>query len=162
MTAEQHNKYLGYAHIAYAAFHSLLGIFFAVFMMVMMATLPNSGGGNDPPLGFFIFMAGIMLVFTVGWTVPSMIAAYALLKRKSWAKTAGIVAGVFAATQMPVGTAVGVYTFWFLFTENGRQLYDRPANSLRPALPTDWASLNREAAETSQFQPTTMAPPDWR
>jgi len=160
MTPEQHNKYLAYAHIAYAAFHSLLGIFFAVFMMVMMATLPNSGGGNDPPLAFFIFMAAVMLVFTVGWTVPSMIAAYAFLKRKGWAKTAGIVAGVFAATQLPVGTAVGVYTFWFLFGENGRKLYDRPANSLPPA--TDWASLNRRAGETSEFQPTTMAPPDWR
>lgn len=162
MTAEQHNKYLAYAHIAYAAFHSLLGIFFSVFMMAMMATLPNSGGRNDPPLGFFIFMAGIMLVFTVGWTIPSMIAAYGLLKRKRWAKTAGIVAGVFAATQLPVGTAVGVYTFWFLFGENGRQLYDRPSHSLPPAPPTDWASLNRQAEETSQFQPTTMTPPDWR
>jgi hypothetical protein len=161
-TAEQHNKYLAYAHIAYAAFHSLMGIFFGVVMMGMMTTLPNSGGGNDPPLGFLIIMAAMILIFTIGWTIPSMIAAYALLKRKKWAKTAGIVAGVFAATQMPVGTAVCVYTFWFLFSENGRQLYDRPANLLPPAPPTDWASLNRQVEETSQFQPTTMSPPDWR
>lgn len=162
MTAEQHNKYLAYAHIAYAVVHSVMGVFFGAMMFLMMGTLPNSGGRNDPSLGFSIFLTAIVLVFTIGWTIPSMIAAYGLLKRKRWAKTAAIVAGVFAATQLPVGTAVGVYTFWFLFSENGKQLYDRPANSLPPAPPTDWASLNRQAGETSQFPPTTMAPPDWR
>jgi len=160
MTAEQHIKYLAYAHIVYAALHSLLGVFVSFMMFMMLSTGP--GHGAEPPLAFSVFISVFLLIFTVGWTIPSMIAAYSLLKRKRWAKTAGIVAGVFAATQLPVGTAVGVYTFWFLFSENGRQVYDRPSNSLPPAPPTDWASLNRQAGETSQFPPTTMAPPDWR
>jgi hypothetical protein len=161
MTLEQHNKYLGYSHLAYAAFHSLMGLFFGAIMLVVLGTAPTSGRGNEPPAGFFILMACLILVFTVGWTIPSMIAAYGLLKRKRWAKVAGIVAGVFAATQMPVGTAVCVYTFWFLFSENGRQLYDRPAHSLPPAPPADWASLNRQTEETSQYKPP-ISPPDWR
>jgi hypothetical protein len=160
MTAEQHNKYLAYAHIVYAAFHSLLGVFMGFMMFMMLSTMP--GHGAEPPPAFFVFMGLFLLIFTVGWTIPSMIAAYGLLKRKRWAKTAGIVAGVFAASQLPVGTAVCVYTFWFLFSENGRQLYDRPGHPLPPAPPTDWATLNRQSGETSQFQPTTMAPPDWR
>ena len=161
MTAEQHNKYLGYSHLAYAAFHSLMGLVMGVFMLVMFSTVPTSGRGNDPPLGFFILIACFVLVFTLGWSIPSMIAAYGFLKRKRWAKVAGIVAGVFAATQMPVGTAVCVYTFWFLFGENGRQLYDRPANTLPPAPPTDWTGLNPQTGETSQYKPP-VAPPDWR
>jgi hypothetical protein len=160
MTAEQHNKYLAYAHIGYAAFQSLMGVATGVMMLLMLSAVP--GHGAEPPPAFFVFMAVFVLVFTVGWSIPSMIAAYGLLKKKRWAKTAGIVAGVFAATQLPVGTAVCVYTFWFLFSENGRQLYDRPTHSLPPAPPTDWASLNQQARETAQFQPTTMTPPDWR
>ena len=104
-------------------------------------------------------MGVFLLVFTVGWTIPSIITAYALLKKKRWAKVAGVVAGVFAATQMPVGTAVSVYTFWFFFGEKGKQLYDKPTHALPPAPPTDWAGVNQQAGQMSQ---PPLAPPDWR
>ncbi|HEX7720815.1 MAG TPA: hypothetical protein VF397_01570 [Pyrinomonadaceae bacterium] len=130
MTADQHNRYLGFAHLAYAALHLLMGVFFGVFMIVMFSTIPPGPGQPPPPPAILVVMACFFLVFTVGWTIPSMVAAYALLKRKRWAKTAGIVAGVFAAAQMPVGTAVCVYTFWFLFGEPGRSLYDRSTKTL--------------------------------
>ena len=159
MTAEEHNKYLGYAHIAYAVFHSLMGVFMSFMMLAMVGTLPDSGRGNPPPPGFFMFIGLFVALFTVGWSVPSMLAAYAFLKKKRWAKVAGVVAGVFAATQMPVGTAVCVYTFWFLFGEKGKQLYEQPAHELPPAPPTDWASVNRQPEQMHQPH---LAPPDWR
>jgi hypothetical protein len=159
MTPEQHNKYLGFAHLAYAALHSLMGVFIGVMMLVMFSTMPVSPRDNPPPLGILIFMAAFFLVFSVGWSLPSMIAAYALLKRKRWAKTASIVAGVFAAPQMPLGTAVSVYTFWFAFSEPGRLLYDQAAKSLPPSPPADWARINPERAH-EYFPPA--APPDWR
>jgi hypothetical protein len=123
VTSEQHNKYLGLAHLGYAALHSLMAVFFAVIMVVMFSTMPASQ--KPPPPAFVVVMAVFILVFTIGWVVPSMIAAYALLKRKGWAKTASIVAGVFAAAQLPIGTAIAVYTFWFVFGDVGRSLYDR-------------------------------------
>jgi hypothetical protein len=159
MTPEQHNKYLGLAHLAYATLHSLMGVFIGVMMIVMLSTLPDSTRGNPPPPAFFVMMAVFMLVFTLVWSVPSMIAAYALLKRKKWAKTASIVAGVFAATQIPVGTAVGIYSFWFAFGEPGRLLYDKPAKSLSGGLPADLDRLNQD--KTHEYFPPA-APPDWR
>jgi hypothetical protein len=159
VTAEQHNKYLGIAHLGYAVLQSLMGVFISVMVIVMFSTLPASQPGNPPPPAFFILMAGFMLVFTLGWSIPSMIAAYALLKRKRWAKTASIVAGVFAATQMPVGTAVCVYTFWFAFGEPGRLLYDQVARSLPPLPPTDWARINQ--GKPYEYAPPAN-PPDWR
>jgi len=159
MTPEQHNKYLGFAHLAYAGLHTLMGVFISVLMIVMFSTLPNSPRGNPPPPGFFIAMACFMLVFTVGVSIPSMIAAYALLKRKRWAKIAAIIAGAFAAMQVPVGTAVCVYTFWFLFSEPGRLLYDQPAKSLPPESAQDWARTNQQ--KTHEYFPPA-APPDWR
>ena len=111
MTADQHNRYLGFAHLAYAALHSLMGVLFGVMMIVMFSTIPPQPGHPSSPPAIFVVMACFLLAFTVGWAIPSMVAAYALLKRKSWAKTAGVVAGVFAAPQMPFGTAVCVYTF---------------------------------------------------
>ena len=159
MTPEQHNKYLGFAHLAYATLHSLLGVFIGVMMIVMLSTLRDSTRGNPPPPAFFVLMAVFMLVFTLVWSIPSMIAAYALLKKKRWAKTASIVAGVFAATQIPVGTAVGIYSFWFAFGEPGRLLYDQPAKSLLSQPPADGARINQEKAH-EYFPPAN--PPDWR
>ncbi len=159
MTPEQHNKYLGLAHLAYAVLHSLMGTFIGIMMVVVFSTLPPSQPGNPPPPAVFVGMAAFMVVFTLVWCIPSMIAAYALLKRKKWAKTASIVAGVFAATQIPVGTAVGIYSFWFAFGEPGRLLYDRPAKSLAPPSPTDSARINQEKPD-EYFPPAK--PPDWR
>ena len=160
MTADQHNRYLGFAHLAYAALHSLMGVLFGVMMIVMFSTIPREPGHPSSPPAIFVVMACFFLVFTVGWTIPSMVAAYALLKRKRWAKTAGIVAGVFAAAQMPVGTAVCVYTFWFLFSEPGRSLYDRSTKTLPGGRP-DWNGVNQQRSPEGEYAPTA-SPPDWR
>jgi hypothetical protein len=158
MTAEQHNKYLGLAHLAYAAFHALMGLVIGAAMFIIASTAPASPRGDQPPTGFFIAVAAFVLVFSIGWSLPSMIAAYAFLKKKSWAKIAGLVAGVFAAAQMPVGTAVGVYTFWFLFSPPGRLLYDKEAKSL---LPGQQALAGSDLERESQYVPPPT-PPDWR
>ena len=160
MTADQHNRYLGFAHLAYAALHSLMGVLFGVMMIVMFSTIPPQPGHPSSPPAIFVVMACFLLAFTVGWAIPSMVAAYALLKRKSWAKTAGVVAGVFAAPQMPFGTAVCVYTFWFLFSEPGRSLYDRSTKTLPGGRP-DWNGVNQQRSPEGEYAPTS-SPPEWR
>lgn len=158
MTPDQHNKYLGMAHCAYAGLHALMCIFFGVMMFVMFSTMPSSPRNEPPPPGLFVIMSIFILVFSIGWVVPSMIAGYALLKRKKWAKTASIVAAIPAAAQLPVGTAVAVYTFWFVFGEVGRSIYEpRPTPSLPNPRP-DSVYVGQEKQE--EFPP--LAPPDWR
>lgn len=158
MTPEQHNKYLGLAHLAYGVIHSLMGLVIGVAVFIIISTAPASPRGDQPPLGFFIAMACFVLVFSIGWCLPSLIAAYAFLKKKSWAKNAGLVAGVFAAAQMPLGTAVCVYTFWFLFSPPGRLLYDREAKSL---LSGQQALAGSDLGRETQYVPP-VSPPDWR
>lgn len=148
MTPEQHNKWLGLSHLAYALLHAAMGIFFTVLLAVMFSTMPSSPREPPPPPAFIAIMCAFILITMVGWVAPSLIAAYALLKRKKWAKTAGIIAGVFAAAQLPVGTAVAVYTFWFAFSEPGRLLYDRPKE------------LALGTPNPNRF--VDAAPPDWR
>src|SRR5438045_6302660 len=120
-----------------------MGVLFGAIMIVIFSTIPPEPGHPPPPPAIFVVMACFLLAFTVGWSIPSMVAAYALLKRKRWAKTAGIVAGVFAAAQLPVGTAVCVYTFWFLFSEMGRSLYDQSTNTLTGGRPV-WSGVNQQ------------------
>jgi hypothetical protein len=155
MTPQEHNRFLGMAHLVYSAFQLLLAGMFSLFFWVMLST-DGSGRGGPPPVVFIIFF-GMIFFFYVVMTMPSIIAGCGLLKRKAWAKTASIIAGVLSAMQFPIGTAVCVYTFWFLFSDPGKALYDKPAYQLPP--PPIWSN---PAASEKQREYVPHTPPDWR
>ena len=139
MTPLEHNKFVGLAQLGYAGVHLLMiivlmGVEGFMFQGIYSRS-QEMGGPPPPPLLVLIFVfAGIV---TVAMTIPSVVAGYALLKRRPWAKVAGIVGGVVAATSFPIGTAVAVYTFWFLFSDVGKQLYGKN-QEVPPLPPKEW------------------------
>lgn len=155
MTPEEHNKYLGISHLVYGGMILALMIFIMIFFAIAMAGAP---GG--PPFA----VVGIMWVFIGAiyglMTVPSLVAGYGLLKQRPWAKIAAIVAGVTAAMQFPIGTAVCAYTFWFLFSEPGKYLYDSPRQYALPSGANPWYREVAKREDTRYTPPPT--PPDWR
>jgi hypothetical protein len=112
---------------------------------------------NGPPLVFMFVMWLFVAAMYAAMTIPSLIAGYGLLKRRKWAKTASVIAGVFAAMHFPVGSAVCVYTFWLVFSEPGRAIFDRGVHTL-PAARQAWAN---EVRKEVQYSPPA-SPPDWR
>lgn len=160
MTPQEHNKFLGFAHLGYAGLHLLMMVVMMLFMGAMFTSMFRRSEGA-PPAFFFVIMFGFMGFFYVLMTIPSIVAGYALLKRRSWAKIAAIIGGVVAAMSFPIGTAVCVYTFWFLFSEPGKVLYDKPTQGLPPPPPSDWAIDDRQEERERQYVPPAAAP-DWR
>jgi hypothetical protein len=158
LTPEQHNKYLAYSHLAFAGLFSLFIVVMFVFLAVIFPILTQNDP-HPPPPGLFVVMGLIMSVIYASMTLPSYIAGYALLKKKRWAKTASIVAGVFDSMHFPFGAAVAIYTFWFLFSDPGKYLYDRPTYSLPPGRQT----LTNETHAYNEAQYASRpTPPDWR
>jgi hypothetical protein len=160
MTPEEHNKYVGIANLAYGVIHVMLLIVMGAFFMAMMRVIARDMGGSEvPPASFF----GGIMVFAVAinflLAIPSFIAGYAFLKRKPWAKMAGIVAAVLMAFRVPIGTAVSIYTFWFLFSTPGKILYEGLSQALPPAPPVDWSAADKSRREQEYSGRT---PPDWR
>ena len=160
MTPEEHNKYVGIANLAYGTIHVLLMVVMGVFFTAMMGVITRDAGrGDAPPASFFggimIFVVAINLIFAI----PSFVAGYAFLKRKPWAKIAGIVAAVLSSFRVPLGTAVSIYTFWFLFSAPGRILYENLSQALPPAPPVDWSAADRSRQDQDYAGRT---PPDWR
>lgn len=165
MTPEQHVKYLGWSHIGYAAFFALIfGLMMLFFGVGMIGGILSQPGEAGPPVFVMIFMFLFMTVMFGLFTLPSFVAGYGLLKRKKWAKVWAIISAVLAGGQFPMGTAVTVYTFWFLFSEPGKQYFERNNYALPPGRQT-WA--NRELDYDSQrrlegqYNPPPP-PPDWR
>ncbi len=167
MTPEEHNKALGICHLAYGGL-SILMMFTIIFMFgAILFAIPEGG----PPFGVMMIFAIFMLIYSMIFTLPSFIAGYAMLKHKPWARTASIIAAVLEVMSVPIGTAVGVYSFWFMFSDAGKALYDKNSvyqqrpyalhNAPPPPPPaSDWNAQTSYGREHEYVPPTQ--PPDWR
>ena len=156
MAPANHNRVIGILHLVYGGLSVLMMIVMSAFFGVFGFMAANEK--DALPMVFMVIVLAFMFVMYVILAVPSLLAGYALLKRKKWAKIVGIVAGIIAAMSFPFGTALCVYTLWFLFGEKGRELYEKAAYALPPPPPVwnNQASMERE----HEYLPST--PPDWR
>jgi hypothetical protein len=146
LTPLEHNKFVGLSHVGYAALHLVSLVVSMAFMGFMFSNIFAKAAtmGGEPPFPPAFFTAVLVFVglINVALTIPSVVAAYALLKRRPWAKIAGIVGAVTAALSFPFGTLVAVYTFWFLFSDPGKAIYGDP-RPLPPNPPAQWAGGER-------------------
>ena len=129
-------------------------------MMIGMFAAILGGAPGGPPAGVMIFFGLFILVLYGLMTAPSFVAAYGLLKKRRWARTAAIIGAVTAAGNFPIGTAVCVYTFWFLFSEPGKAIFEKSNYQLPPSNQV-WASDMYRRREQSEYIPPPT-PPDWR
>lgn len=171
MQAEDHNKILGIMHLVYGGMHALSLIVMLFVFFVMGIAIPfASSDSAAPPAALLALIGIIVFAFTLLLTIPPFVAGYAFLKRKQWSKVAGAISAALALISIPMGTALGVYTFWFLFGEKGREMYSRnefswQVGQMRDALhgarpPANW-SAGKEAEKKVEYIPPAQ-PPDWR
>ncbi len=162
MTPLEHNKYVGLAQLGYAGFHLLTMIVLMGVEGYMFENIYSRSQemGGPPPPPFLVLIFVFVGIVTVAMTIPSIVAGYALLKRRPWAKVAGIVGGVIAATSFPIGTAVAVYTFWFLFSDVGKQLYGGKNQEPPPLPPKEWQPSRSDSAHEDWV--TYTPPPSGR
>ena len=155
LTPEEHNKYVAWSHLIYSGFMVLICI---AVMGLFIGTLSIGPGG--PPAGLIIFISLFMGAIYGLMIIPSLVAGYGLLKQRSWARTAAIIGAVTAAMNFPLGTAACVYTFWFLFSEPGKAIFEK-RNYMLPPGRQSWAyDLESNQAQPTYTPPPT--PPDWR
>jgi hypothetical protein len=60
-----------------------------------------------------VFASTIILVFSI----PGLIGGIGLLKRKPWARILVLIVGCVKLFDIPIGTALGVYSIWVLTKE---------------------------------------------
>jgi hypothetical protein len=169
MTTEDHNRTIGILHLVYGAMH-LFGMFFVVLFFVPMMFLVGSSGrpGEAGGEAFMTMIFLIVGVFSLLLSIPSFVAGIGMLKRKSWAKVWAMIAGGLAGMSFPMGTALCVYTFWFLFSGGGKEFYEgrkfdwghsRPGVLHGAPEPANWQSRNRDRDYVNAHR---SGPPDWR
>ncbi len=164
MTNEEHNKYIAWAFLVNGAFQ--VAVFGFIFLIVFAAML-SGPDGRDFPAGLFAAIFGFVFIVNLAFQSPNFIAAYALLKRKPWARVAGIVAAALSVMNIPFGTLAGVYSLWFFCGEQWKDVYPESGRPLRsgpyqldPHPQSEWEGYSR--GEEGAYTYRTPPPPDWR
>ena len=60
-------------------------------------------------------------------SIPGLIAGWGLLYFKPWARILTIVLSALHILNVPFGTALSIYGFWVLLSEEGSRLFDGPS-----------------------------------
>lgn len=120
MTAEEHNKTLGTLHFIYGAIHglTLVGLVILIFFVVLATPLGESISGSWKLITALVIAA---LFFIVG--LLPVIVGYGFRHRAGWVKPVAISLAVASLVNVPIGTALGIYTIKFFRSAAGVQIY---------------------------------------
>jgi hypothetical protein len=111
---------------------SALNLIGGVIMFVLGGTLFGRMRGVEIPFAFSSFLHG--LFFALGILVllkalAGFAAGWGLLERQPWARTLTLVLGFVSLLNLPLGTALGIYTIWVLLAPQADEEYRRLARA---------------------------------
>ncbi|HKI88829.1 MAG TPA: hypothetical protein VKA38_07385 [Draconibacterium sp.] len=106
---EKHINVIAALHIGL----SILGIIIGGVVFAVLYFVRDVSGDPDAEMVLTI-IANAMVIFTVIFSIPGIIAGLGLFKRKEWARILTLILSVIDLFNIPVGTAVGVYSIWAL------------------------------------------------
>ena len=126
MTAEEHNQTLATLHFIYGAIHGLTLVALLLLILVMMLATPAVQSLSSFWLGLSGFILAIL--FLVVGILP-VIVGYGFRTRSRWVKPVGILLAVLSMVNVPIGTALGIYTIKFFRSPGGVGLYGGRSSS---------------------------------
>jgi predicted nucleic acid-binding Zn ribbon protein len=124
----EHVKLVGILWMAYSALHLLGGVvvlLVAKFVVIRLGNIPNG-----PPPEVMAWLPA--LVSTVGWLILVNAAlgfavGWGLYQHEDWARMFALVLGFIVILNVPIGTALGIYTLWVLLPSQSEVEYRKLA-----------------------------------
>jgi hypothetical protein len=129
-----HHKLIAILHLVHGfiAAATAIGVFLTVVVLIGFRTAlerwvtpMDDPTDSNPGAWLSVFAVVVTAVYMLGallFTVPALAGGYGMLKHRRWARKLVLVSAVVATLNVPFGTALAVYTFWFLFVDERREL----------------------------------------
>jgi hypothetical protein len=121
---EQHVKIISVLYILFG----ILGLVAAIAILLFgagavaamfSADTTDEGRAVIGVIGGCVTFIGVLFGLMA---IPSIIAGWGLSQRKSWARILTIILGIFALPNMPIGTALGIYSIVIMFNDETKRL----------------------------------------
>jgi len=123
---ERPGRVQGHLHLlaifwfAISAFNAIIG----VVLYILANTLLAPGAAAGAP-AFLRPLLSVVAIIVLGGSALGFSAGWGLMHREPWARTLVLVlAFLVLFINIPVGTAVGVYTMWVLLPGQSQEEYD--------------------------------------
>lgn len=136
MTADEHNQTLATLHFIYGAMHglTLLGLLLLVLIIKLATPTAELLSTQWQIVSLIVFI----VLFLVAGLAP-VIVGYGFRKHSPWVKPLGIALALISLINVPIGTALGIYTIKFFRSAAGISIYGGNSqrtgeNELRDAL----------------------------
>lgn len=115
---EKHITILGVIYIVYSAFLLITSV-------ILFTIIAGAGAlsGDEDAMAATMLVATIASFFFVITALPGLIGGIGLLKYQPWARWLVLVMGFINLFNLPLGTALGLYTIWALMNDDMIQLY---------------------------------------
>jgi hypothetical protein len=110
MTSLDHNKTIGLAH-------GLIGVLALTGLIVAAVLEIRKSLFSDLITNFPSALYFLPIPFL------QILTAYGLFRRKPWARILVLLFSVLYVWIFPLGTLLAIYTWWFMNSANGKQLY---------------------------------------
>jgi hypothetical protein len=120
MTVDEHNKTLATLYFVYGGIHGLTLI--ALLLLVFAVQTATSANNLIQPA--WLAWGGVVfavLLLIVG--LLPVLVGYGFKNRKRWVKPIGVALAIISLINIPIGTALGIYTLKFFRSEGGTRLY---------------------------------------
>jgi len=118
----EHVRLLGILWIAYSAFHVIGGVVLMVLANTLFARHFEFGGPRFPH--FLQPLLGSVAIFLLVKAAAGFAAGWGLLQRESWARVLTLVVAFVSLFNVPIGTALGIYTLWVLLPSQSDREYE--------------------------------------
>jgi hypothetical protein len=116
-----HVTLLAWLHIAVDGVLMLLGLIGFVFLTGIGILSRDPQAAAILP---FIGLLGSILLTVLG--LPGIVAGIGLLRRRSWGRILALIVGFFELFNVPIGTALGAYTFFVLLQQSATDYFAGP------------------------------------
>jgi len=122
---QRHLHLLAILWLAFSAFNTLGGLFLIILGNVLFPHLHEMQQvPPDVPLGFLTALFSTLGIIVLAKAAFGFFVGWGLLQRETWARTlALILAFISLFLNIPIGTAMGVYTMWVLLPGSSEQEY---------------------------------------
>ena len=111
---DRHKRVLGILYVISGALTFFGMLVLNAFLSVIFAFAVKEADPEDQRIlelvgSFAQYVPALIILF---FSVPTLIAAFGLLTRKSWATLFALIVGCLKLFSFPIGTAIGVYSIW--------------------------------------------------
>jgi hypothetical protein len=121
---EKHVTLLGVFYIIY----NFITLFAAAIVIFVFAGTAILSGDQEAATVLTIVGTAVVLLLLI-LSVPGIVGGIGLLQKREWARILVIILAVLNLFSIPVGTALGIYSFWVLLHHDTTPLFNPQKNS---------------------------------